>query len=170
MADKVEIEGTPEREADRGRVMDHAGMAVGENSLGNPETAKQLIYGFLSAVNDTNTAFIAGKIDGAAAQEQVVRLADNLADTFLGKNAAYQGDAWFSDDGLGAAMASAAGSGFDPGQATAAFALGLADQLLALGSRFQADEVTEDDIQFQIDAIAENGLQGFLGLPTEDDA
>ena len=170
MAGNEEVEGSEERAADRGRVMDHAGMAAGTGNLGNPETAKQVIYDFLGAVNDTNTAFLKGEIDGATAQEKVVQSAQELADTFLGKNADYQGDAWFTEGGLGATLVSLQGGTMTAPEAAAAFSLGLADQLLSLSTRFQADEVTEDDIQFQIDAIAENGLQVFLGLPFEDDA
>ena len=101
MTDPREIEGSPERAADRGRAEDLGFSMSDRPSLGNADVVRGLVSEFAGKVVDVRKAYNQDKFTGEQAQERVRALAHQYGDIVMGRNGAYDALPWNSPAKLG---------------------------------------------------------------------
>lgn len=101
MTDPREIEGTPERAADRGRAEDLGFSTSDRPSLGNPDVVRALVSEFAGKVVEVRKAYNLDKFTGEQAQERIRGLAHQYGDIIMGRNSAYDALPWNSPERLG---------------------------------------------------------------------
>lgn len=99
--DPKEIEGSPERAADRGREED-LGLVVGSKpSLGNPDVVRGLVSEFATQVVAARKSFNEGALSGDQAQSRVHDLAVEYGAVVMGRNQDYDTLPWNDPARLG---------------------------------------------------------------------
>jgi len=71
MIDPREIEGSPERAADRGREEDLGFLVSDRPSLGNPDVVRGLVSEFASSIVDVRKRYNQGKLSGEDAKDEI---------------------------------------------------------------------------------------------------
>ena len=154
-------EGSDERAAERGAPMDNEALALAGGDLpylGDPEVAAGVIRDMLSTAFD---AYRNGDADAAFAA------AEKAAGAFLGADAGFAANAWFSPSGVGDLLARSLGTGASAEEATNGFMLGLISRLLDAAQQWEADGLTEEETQFQIDALVDDAVSTLLGISVD---
>lgn len=102
MTDPKEIEGSPERAADRGRAEDLGFPTGPKPSLGNIDVVRGLVSEFASQVVGVRKQYNAGKLDHMQAQERIFELAQEYGNIIMGADASYAAMPWNDASHLGA--------------------------------------------------------------------
>lgn len=101
MSDPREIEGTPERAADRGRA-DDLGFSMGSKpNLGNADVIAGLLSEFGTAAVDIRKRYNEDKIDSEQAKKGIRDLAVEYGNIIMGRDGRYESMEWNSPDRLG---------------------------------------------------------------------
>ena len=101
MTDKREIEGSPERAADRGRA-DDLGFSVSKiPSLGNAHVIYSLMTEFASACVDIRKRYNKDEINDSQAKVELKDLAREYGNIIMGRDERYQALPWNSESRLG---------------------------------------------------------------------
>ena len=101
MTDPKELEGSPERAADRGREED-LGFPVGDTpSPGSPGVVRGLVSQFAVDVVDVRKRYNAGRLSGDEAQEQIRDLAVEYGNIVMGRDSRYAPLPWNDPGRLG---------------------------------------------------------------------
>lgn len=101
MTDPREIEGSPERAADRGRAEDLGFSMDSRPSLGNADVVRGLVSEFASQVVDVRKQYNQDKLTGEQAQARVRELAGEYGSIVMGRDAQYDVLPWNSPERLG---------------------------------------------------------------------
>lgn len=119
MDNKVEVEGSPERAADRGRAEDLGFEPVEKPSLGNPDVVAGLVAEFAGAVVDVRRRYHEDKLTGDQAKSAILDLAKEYGAIVMGRDERFAAQPWHNPARLGRrirlVMAGAEGGG-DPGE------------------------------------------------------
>lgn len=97
--DPKEIEGTPERAADRGREVELGYVVTDKPSLGNPDVVRGLVSEFASGVVGIRRAWIEGKDTDPAGS--ILKLATEYGDIIMGRDERYASLPWNNPARLG---------------------------------------------------------------------
>lgn len=101
MTDPREIEGSPERAADRGRAEDLGFSMDPRPSLGNADVVRGLVSEFAAAIVDTRKQYNLDKLTSEQAQARVHELAKEYGDTIMGRDSRYATLPWNDPTRLG---------------------------------------------------------------------
>lgn len=101
MTDPKEIEGTPERAADRGKAEDLGFSMDPRPSLGNADVVRGLVSEFGADVVDVRKRYNANSITGDQAQACVRELAKDYGDVIMGRDKEYGSLPWNDPERLG---------------------------------------------------------------------
>lgn len=99
--DKKEIEGSPERAADRGRQEDLGFSLRSKPSLGNADVVRGLLSEFSGEVVGVRKDYNMGKIDGDLAQQRIRELAQEYGRIIMGMDDRYESLPWNDHGRLG---------------------------------------------------------------------
>lgn len=157
----VEIEGSPERAADRGRF----GFTVSDGpSLADPAVVHGLVAQFVAENLALRSQYLWGEIDRDAAIDPAVGRADAQQAILHGKTTAFETSDWNAPDRLGARLVAHAVGG-DRADAVSRLLLALAKDMsdaADAGARMK----TDDDV---LQAVVEDALlvatAHLLGMP-----
>ncbi len=157
--DKREIEGSPERAADRGRAEDLGWPAGDRPSLGDPDVVLQVVREFSAAVVDVRRRYNLDELTNDDALADVDRLAGQYGDVIMGRDSAYTALPWNSPDQLGAHIDKRlpeAGEDPDPGKALfLALARSLLDVVVAHEDGNLKDGEAKSHVEAGISAVAD---------------
>ncbi len=119
MDNKVEVEGSPERAADRGRGEDLGFMPADKPSLGDPGVVSGMVAEFAGAVVDVRRRYHEDKLSGDQAQAAILELAKEYGGIIMGRDDRFAAQPWHNVSRLGRrirlVLAGAEGGG-DPGE------------------------------------------------------
>lgn len=101
MTDRKEIEGSPERAADRGRQEDLGFPAGDVPSLGSPSVVRGLVSQFAVEVVEVRKRYNAGRLSGDDAQEHIRDLAVEYGNIVMGRDSRYAPLPWNDPARLG---------------------------------------------------------------------
>lgn len=101
MKNPIEIEGTPERAADRGRQEDLGFSLSDKPSLGAPAVVEALVSRFSGEVVGIRKRYNEGRLTGEEAQDAVRDLATEYGAVVMGRDARYAALPWNSPERLG---------------------------------------------------------------------
>ncbi len=101
MTDPREIEGSPERAADRGRAEDLGFSMDPRPSLGNLDVVRGIVSEFGAAIVDARKQYNLDKLTGEQAQARVRELAKEYGDIIMGRDARYFALPWNDQAQLG---------------------------------------------------------------------
>jgi hypothetical protein len=101
MIDPREVEGTPERAADRGREQDLGIVVTDKPSLGSAPVVQGLVSEFAGAVVNVRKRYNQDKLSGEQAQAEVRALAKEYGDIVMGRDQRYQALPWNDPARLG---------------------------------------------------------------------
>lgn len=159
-----EIEGSPERAADRGQPFGFGAfnepIATGKPYLGDPEVVEGIVRGLLQKAHD-----VAGT-EGSF--QQVVGEVEKTVAIFYGKDDAYQPMPFNSPDQLGRFVNEQIGTQEDEDKTVEMLLWNLIQQMMEARNDFAEDKITPEDVQFRIDAAVEDAVRILLGLPLEN--
>lgn len=99
--DKKQIEGSPERAADRGRQEDLGFSLSSKPSLGNADVVRGLVSEFAGEVVSARKDYNLGKVEGGQAQERVRELAREYGRIVMGLDDRYDALPWNDPGRLG---------------------------------------------------------------------
>lgn len=99
--DKREIEGTPERAADRGRAEDFGMNSSNKPNLGNPDVVSTLLSEFGSAIVNIRIRYNLDELDAEQAKQELRELAAKYGQIIMGHNNRYEALPWHSPERLG---------------------------------------------------------------------
>lgn len=170
MKDPREIEGSPERAADRGRAEGFEAFESDKENLGSPTVIDGLLRGYAGRLIDMRTDVHNETSTVAELKAKIEAEATTLADIFMGKDAHYVPSNWNSPDGLGAYIAANAEGAGSPDDAAKALFLRFAADLMMIAKDHEDEEITDDAAQFRIDALIEDTTNMLQGVsPVEDE-
>lgn len=101
MTDPREIEGSPERAADRGRAVELGFSMDSRPSLGNLDVVRGLVSEFAAAIVDARKQYNLDTLTGEQAQERVRELAREYGDVVMGRDSRYDAMPWNDPARLG---------------------------------------------------------------------
>lgn len=101
MTDPREIEGSPERAADRGRAEDLGFSMDPRPSLGDAAVVRGLVSEFAAAVVDARKQYNQDKLTGEDARARVLELAKEYGATVMGRDSRYLALPWHDPARLG---------------------------------------------------------------------
>ena len=161
--DKREIEGSPERAADRGRAED-LGLPSGDRPyLGDPEVVLGLVRHFGTSVVDVRKRYNLDTLTADGAMKAVDDLTGEYGRIFMGRDPRYQALPWNSPEQLGQHIHTRlpeAGDDPDPGKA--AF-LALARSLLDVAVEHENGRLGDADARAHVAAAVGSIADLLLG-------
>lgn len=167
--DKRTIEGSPERAADRGREQGFEYFAQDGQQLASAEVVEALVRQFLTECLDARVAIHEERLKPDEATEKMQAAAKRYATIFMGGDSAYAPSPWNSPEALGAYIAANYEGAGDRDDACEALFLRLAADMMKLAKAHEEEEVEDDAVQFQTDAMVEDAVITLLGLPAESE-
>lgn len=164
MTDPREIEGTPERAADRGRAEDLGFPMESRPSLGNADVVRGLVSEFASQVVDVRKQYNLDKLTGEQAQQRVHELAREYGAVVMGKDARYLALTWNDPDRLGRRikLVVPATPGVDePGEL---LFLSVGSSLMSIAAAHEGGRLTDEDGEKHTKDMLEDTANLLLGL------
>lgn len=164
MTDKREIEGTPERAADRGREEDLGFSMDPRPSLGDADVMRNLVSKFGADVVAVRREYLEDKLTGKEAQERVRELARDYGSIVMGRDKDYFALPWNSESRLGRRIrlvVPAIDGVNDPGEL---LFLTVGTSLSSLAASHEAGRVTDDDAESHTKEMLEDTANLILGL------
>lgn len=167
MVDKVQIEGSAERAADRGQNM-FADLGVGD-LLNSTEVVEGLVRQFLGELVDIRKGYNADTLESDRAITKVMAAANRYADVFMGKDSAYTTLPWNTPEQLGAHLKAVLGTDSEPEGAALDYFLRVAsDFTTEVLQPFEDDAIAEDVMRFRTDALVDDATHALLGLRQDE--
>lgn len=165
MQDPKEIEGSPERAADRGREEDLGFPAPGALPyLGDALVVRGLVSEFAGAVIGLRRLYNEDKLSGEQSLAQVHDLAVEYGGVVMGRDARYQSLPWSSPDRLGRRInlvVPAADGVTDPGEL---LFLTVGMSLIEIAQAHEGDRMNDDDARAKVQDMLEDTANLILGL------
>lgn len=168
MVDKVSIEGSKERAADRGQDLLFEALPSGA-SLASMEIVEHVVRQYLGELLDIRMDYHADKIDGDSAVQAIDKAATQYADMFMGKSSDFPGTNWNTPEGLGTYLLAVLDTDSKPEDSARDLFLRIAsDFSKAVILPNEEDELDEEEATFRTDAIVEDAVHALLGLPNSE--
>lgn len=164
MTDKREIEGTPERAADRGREEDLGFIVDPRPSLGDAGVVRDLVSKFGADVVAVRREYLEDKLTGQEAQARVRELARDYGAIVMGRDQDYFALPWNCDTRLGRRIklvVPAIEGVNDPGEL---LFLTVGTSLSSLAASHEAGRVTDEDAEQHTQTMLEDTANLILGL------
>lgn len=164
MTDKKEIEGTPERAADRGREVDLGFSTDSRPSLGNADVVRELVSKFGTDVVAIRRDYLEDKLTGQEAQARIRDVARDYGAIVMGRDADYFALPWNSDTRLGRRIklvVPAVEGVNDPGEL---LFLTVGTSLASLAASHEAGRVTDKEAEHHTKDMLEDTANLILGL------
>lgn len=164
MTDKREIEGAPERAADRGREADLGFSMDPRPSLGNADVVRELVSKFGADVVAVRREYLEDKLTGQEAQARIRDLARDYGAIVMGRDKDYFALPWNCDTRLGRRIklvVPAIEGVNDPGEL---LFLTVGTSLSSLAASHEAGRVTDDDAEHHTKEMLEDTANLILGL------
>lgn len=164
MTDKKEIEGTPERAADRGREVDLGFSTDPRPSLGNADVVRELVSKFGSEVVAVRRDYLEDKLTGPEAQARIRDLARDYGAIVMGRDADYFALPWNSETRLGRRIklvVPAVEGVNDPGEL---LFLTVGTSLASLAASHESGRVTDKEAEHHTKDMLEDTANLILGL------
>jgi hypothetical protein len=170
--DPVEIEGTPERAADRG-LPDGFGFFASDigdkNYLGSPEVVGDIVRTYCQDALALRVKAGRGEMLPNDALEGLHALAERTAAIFTNPGDAYRSMLFNSVDGVGEFVKAALQLDASAEDAVKTLFLNTSNQIFETHAQYLAGTVGDDDVRFQLDAAVEDATRMLLGLPEPRD-
>ncbi|MBB3017680.1 hypothetical protein FHR70_000720 [Microvirga lupini] len=163
MTDPREIEGSPERAADRGRAEDLGFSMDPRPSLGNVDVVRGLVSEFGSAIVGVRKDYHEDKLTGEQAQERVRELAREYGDIILGRSEKYFALPWNDPSRLGRRIklvVPAAEGVSDPGEL---LFVTIGTSLMAIGKAHEEERLSDADAERHTKDMLEDTASLILG-------
>ncbi len=164
MVDPREIEGSPERAADRGRAEDLGFDFSDKPSLGNPDVVRGLVSEFAARIVEVRLQYNEDKLTGPQAQEKIRDLAREYGRIVMGQNDAYAALPWHDPSRLGrriGLVVPAIDGIEDPGEL---LFLTIGSSLSSLAAAHEAGQLTDEQAQGHVQEMLEDTANLILGL------
>ncbi len=163
--EKREIEGSPERAADRGRGED-LGFPTGDvrPSLGDPDVVRGLVQDFGQAVVGVRADYNGGKLTGEQAQDSIKKLAQAYGDKFMGRDARFAALPWNSPEHLGQRIKHAVPDTGDTDPGAALF-LALAASLIDVAIQYENQKLSDPAAKAHVQDAISSVSTLLLGTP-----
>lgn len=164
MTDKREIEGTPERAADRGREEDLGFSVDPRPSLGDAGVVRDLVSKFGADVVAVRREYLEDKLTGQEAQARVRDLARDYGAIVMGRDKDYFALPWNCDTRLGRRIklvVPAVDGVNDPGEL---LFLTVGTSLSSLAASHEAGRVTDEDAEHHTQEMLDDTANLILGL------
>lgn len=135
-------------------------------ALANQDEMEGLLRQYLSQTADNYDAYLANELDNVTAQQNGLRIAQELTDILVGKkDAGYTLIPWFSPDQLGQYLLRESGYNGTPEQVVNSFVLAMFGKLYALIRKAQAEFRDIQDFLPELDFEITQYACLFLSLP-----
>lgn len=158
-----EIEGSPERAADRGQPFGfgafNAPISTGIPYLGDEETVEDILRDLLLRVHE-----VAGSEDAVKTIEPMV---EQTAAIFYGQDDAYQAMPFNSQEQLGRYVNEVFGTKEDEKQTVQMLLWNMIRQVMEARQELLQGNLSDDNAQFRVEAALEDATTILLGLPLE---
>jgi hypothetical protein len=167
-----EIENSRARAEDRGRPDGFTFFATEtpeeDRYLGDPSDVAEIVREFGMAVHAIRSDAGNDKITGDEALKRLNELAERYARIFYGQEPGFRVMAFNSPEALGASINAQLGMDGPEEAAAKTLFMATANDLLAAYEGHQSGGLSDQDVQFQIEAAIENASRMLLGLPLEE--
>lgn len=163
MTDPREIEGSPERAADRGRAEDLGFSMDPRPSLGNVDVVRGLMSEFGAAIVDVRKSYNLDKLTGEQAQQRVRELAGEYGNIIMGRDNRYFALPWNDPDRLGRRIkmvVPAVAGVADPGEL---LFLTIGTSLMAIAAAHEGGRLTDEDGERHTKEMLEDAANLILG-------
>jgi len=164
MVDPREIEGSPERAADKGRQED-LGLEFGSKpSLGDPSVVGSMVSLFAHEVVETRKDYNLDKLSSEQAQERVRELAREYGRIVMGRDSRYAALPWNDPARLGRRikLVVPAESGIDdPGEL---LFLNVGASIMSIAAAHEREELSDAEAKSKAQEILEDVVSLILGL------
>lgn len=164
MTDPREIEGSPERAADRGRAEDLGFSMDARPSLGDANVVRGLVSEFAAAIVDTRKQYNLDKLTSEQAQERVHDLAKEYGDTIMGRDQRYAALPWNDPSRLGRRIklvVPAIEDVTDPGEL---LFLTVGTSLMSIAAAHEQDRLPDTDAEKHTQAMLEDTANLIVGV------
>lgn len=164
MTDPREIEGSPERAADRGRADDLGFSMSSKPNLGNADVIAGLLSEFGSAAVSIRKRYNEGKIDGDQAKSELRELAVEYGNIVMGRDDKYEALPWNSPDSLGRRIklvVPAINGVGDPGEL---LFLTIGTSLMSIAAAHEENRLTDDAGEKHTQDMLQDTAALLLGL------
>lgn len=164
MTDKREIEGSPERAADRGREVDLGFSTDPRPSLGNADVVRGLMSKFGGDVVAIRREYLEDKLTGPEAQQRVKDLAKDYGAIVMGRDEDYFALPWNSETRLGRRIrkvVSPIDGVEDPGEL---LFLTIGSSLSSLAAAHEGARLSDEDAESHTKTMLEDTANLILGL------
>ena len=163
--DPKQVEGSPERAADRGAEEDLGFVAPGATpSLADPSVVDGLVREFATRVVDVRKAYNSDKLSSEQAQQQVRELAREYGEVVMGRDARYQALPWHNPGSLGRRIlrvVPAAEGVEDPGEL---LFLTVGSSLVNLAAAHEEGRMSDEDVQAKMGEMLTDTAHLIAGL------
>lgn len=162
--DKKQIEGSPERAADRGRQEDLGFSLSAKPSLGNAGVVRGLVSEFAGEVVASRRAYNEGKLDGGQAQERVRELAREYGRVVMGLDDRYEALPWNDPGRLGRRIklvVPAVDGVDDPGEM---LFVTVGTSLVSIAAAHEAGRLSDEEGEKRTKEMLEDAANLILGL------
>lgn len=162
--DKREIEGSPERAADRGRQDDLGFSLSSKPSLGNPDVVRGLVSEFAGQVVGVRGAYNEDRVDDAGARDMVRELAREYGHIVMGRDGRYDPLPWNDPSRLGRRIrlvAPAIEGVDDPGEM---LFLNIGTSLMTIAAAHEQGRLSDEDGERHTKVMLEDAANLILGL------
>jgi hypothetical protein len=160
-----EIEGSPERAADRGREEDLGIVLPGTRpSLGDPEVVRSLVAEFAQQVVGVRKGYNADKLNETEALDAIHDLAVEYGRVVMGADESYMPLPWHDPSRLGRRIrlvVPAEDGVEDPGQLLFA---AIASSLIDLAVQHEDGNMSDDDVKAKVDEMLTDTVNLILGV------
>lgn len=164
MTDPREIEGSPERAADRGRAEDLGFSMDPRPSLGDLGVVRALVSEFATRIVELRKQYNQDQVTGEQAQERVRALAREYGDVVMGRDASYFALPWNDPARLGRRirLVTPPVDGVeDPGEQ---LFVTIGTSLMALAAAHEQDRVSDEDAEKHAQGMLEDTANLLVGI------
>lgn len=164
MTDPREIEGSPERAADRGRAEDLGFSMDPRPSLGDANVVRGLVSEFAAAIVEARKQYNLDQLTGEQAKDRVRELAKEYGDTIMGRNARYFSLPWNDPARLGRRIklvVPAVDGVSDPGEL---LFVTIGTGLMSLAKAHEEGRLPDTDVEQHTKAMLEDTANLISGL------
>lgn len=164
MTDKIEVEGSPERAADRGREVDLGFSMDRRPSLGDAGVVRGLVSKFADDVVVVRRQYLLDELSGQECIDKVTLLAKEAGDIIMGRNDAYVAMPWNSPERLGRriGLVLPPEDGIeDPGELLF-FSTG--SSLISLAAAHEANNIPDTEAEHVTKTMLEDVINLILGI------
>lgn len=138
------------------------GLDADKPFLGSPTVVETLLRDLMAQVTTARGAQLA---DGTDPMPTLEAAAQRFQTVFYGQDPAYRGSPWNSPRHLGRALVEQAGMGGDREDAVYRLAVRVMAEVARIVAEFEADKLTDQQVQDAIDAAVDLYRGALMGLP-----